>query len=40
MTDDQKKKLAHAFLLAPQLKLLYEHKENFRLIFDQRLTRE
>jgi transposase len=40
LTDDQKKKLARAFLLAPQLKLLYEHKEKFRSIFDQRLTRE
>lgn len=40
LTDDQKKKLARAFLLAPQLKLLYEHKERFRSIFDQRLTRK
>jgi transposase len=40
LTDDQKKKLARAFLLAPQLKLLYERKEKFRSIFDQRLTRE
>lgn len=40
LTVDQKKKLARAFLLAPQLKVLYEHKEKFRLIFNQRLTRE
>jgi transposase len=39
-TVDQKKKLARAFLLAPQLKVRYEHKEKFRLIFNQRLTRE
>ncbi len=37
---DEKKKLARAFLLAPQLKILYEHKEKFRLIFNQPLTRE
>ena len=40
LTDDQQKKLARAFLLAPQLKLIYQHKEKFRSIFDQRLTRE
>src|SRR5512139_327366 len=39
LTADQKKKLTRAFLLAPQLKLLYEHKEKFRSIFDRRLTR-
>jgi transposase len=40
LTDNQKKKLARAFLLAPHLRLLYEHKEKFRSIFDQRLTRK
>ena len=40
LTADQKKKLARAFLLAPQLKLIYQHKEKFRSIFNQRLTRE
>jgi len=40
LTVDEKKKLARAFLLAPQLKILYEHKEKFRLIFNQLLTRE
>lgn len=40
LTDEQKKKLARAFLLAPHLKLLHEHKEKFSSIFDQRLTRE
>lgn len=40
LTDDQKKKLARAFLLAPHLRLLYEHKEKFRSLFDQRLTRK
>ena len=39
LTADQKKKLTRAFLLAPQLKLLYEHKEKFRSIFERRLTR-
>ena len=40
LTPDQKKKLDRAFLLAPQLKLIYEHKEKFRAIFNQNLTRE
>lgn len=40
LTDEQKKKRDRAFLLAPQLKLIYQHKEKFRSIFDQRLTRE
>lgn len=40
LTVDEKKKLARAFLRAPQLKILYEHKEKFRLIFNQPLTRE
>jgi transposase len=40
LTADQKKKLARAFLLSPQLKLIYEHKESFRSIFNQRLGRE
>lgn len=40
LTDEQKMKLARAFLLAPHLKLLHEHKEKFSSIFDQRLTRE
>jgi transposase len=38
LTADQKKKLTRAFLLAPQLKLLYEHQEKFRSIFERRLT--
>ena len=40
LTDDQRKKLNQVFLLAPQLKVFYESKEKFRLIFNQRLTRE
>jgi len=40
LTADQKKKLNRAFLLSPQLKLIYDHKEKFRAIFDQHLTRE
>ena len=40
LTIDEKKKLARAFLLAPQLKIIYERKEKFRLIFNQKLTRE
>ena len=39
LTAEQEKKLARAFLLAPQLKLLHQHKEKFRSIFNQRLTR-
>jgi transposase len=40
LTPEQKKKLNRAFLLAPELKLIYEQKENFRAIFNQNLTRE
>ena len=40
LTPDQKKKLDRAFLLAPELKLLYCHKEKFRAIFNQKLTRQ
>jgi transposase len=40
LTADQKKKLTRALMLSPQLKLIYEHKEKFRSIFDQHLTRE
>ena len=40
LTPDQKKKLDRAFLLAPHLKSIYEHKEKFRAIFNQNLTRE
>lgn len=40
LTADQKKKLARAFLLSPQLKLIYAHKEKFRSLFNQRLSRE
>jgi transposase len=41
LTADQKKKLDRAFLLSPQfVKLIYEHKEKFRAIFNQHLTRE
>jgi len=40
LTPDQKKKLDRALLLSPQLKLIYEHKEKFRAIFNQHLTRE
>jgi transposase len=40
LTPDQKKKLERAFLLAPELKLIYLHKEKFRAIFNQHLTRE
>ena len=40
LTPDQKKKLDRAFLLAPQLRLIYEHKETFRKIFNQNLTRK
>ena len=40
LTPDQKKKLDRAFLLSPQLKLIYDHKEKFRTIFNQNLTRE
>ena len=40
LTPDQKKKLDRALLLSPQLKLIYEHKEKFRAIFNQHLTRK
>jgi len=40
LTVDQKKKLSRAFLRAPQLRIIYEHKEKFRLIFNQHLTRQ
>ena len=40
LTPDQKKKRDRAFLLAPPLKLIDEHKEKFRAIFNQNLTRE
>lgn len=40
LTADQKKKLTRAFLLSPQLKLIYAHKEKFRSLFNQRLSRE
>jgi transposase len=35
-TPDQKKKRDYAFLLAPQLKLIYNHKEKFRALFNQK----
>ncbi len=40
LSEEQKKKLALAFLLAPQLKMFYEYKEKFRSIFNQPLTKE
>jgi transposase len=40
LTADQKKKLDRAFLFSPQLKLIYDHKEKFRAIFNKNLTRE
>jgi len=40
LTADEKKKLARAFFLAPELKQLYEHKEKRRTLFDQHITRE
>jgi len=39
LTPDQKKKRDHAFLLAPQLKLIYDHKEKFRALFNQKIDR-
>ena len=40
LTPEQKKKRDRAFLLSPELKLLYEHKEWFRAILNQNLTRK
>jgi len=40
LTAEEKKKLARAFFLAPELKQLYEHKEKLRTLFDQHITRE
>ena len=39
LTPDQKKKRDQAFLLAPQLKLIYDHKEKFRALFNQKINR-
>ena len=39
LTPDQKKKLDRAFILAPPLKFIYDHKEKFRAIFNQQITR-
>lgn len=40
LTPDQKKKRDRAFLLSPELKLIYDHKEKFRAIFNRNLTRK
>jgi transposase len=40
LTPAQKDKLDHAFLQSPELKLIYDHKEKFRAIFNQHLTRK
>jgi transposase len=40
LTPEQKKKLDRTLLRSPQLKLIYDHKEKFREIFNQNLTRE
>ena len=40
LTPTQKDKLDRAFLQAPELKLIYDHKEKFRAIFNQHLTRK
>ena len=40
LTPAQKDKLDRAFLHSPELKLIYDHKEKFRAIFNQNLTRK
>ena len=40
LTPAQKDKLDRAFLQSPELKLIYDHKEKFRAIFNQHLTRK
>ena len=40
LTPDQKKKRDRAFLLSPELKLIDDHKETFRAIFNRNLTRK
>ena len=40
LTPAQKDKLNRAFLQSPELKLIYDHKEKFRAIFNQNLTRK
>ena len=40
LTPEQKKKRDRAFLISPELRLIYDHKEKFRTIFNQKLTRK
>ena len=40
LTPAQRDKLDRAFLQSPALKLIYDHNEKFRAIFNQRLTRK
>ena len=40
LTPAQKDKLSCAFLQSPELKLIYDHKEKFRAIFNKNLTRK
>ncbi len=39
LTPHQKNKRDQAFAFFPELKLIYDHKEKFRALFNQRLTR-
>jgi len=40
MKDEEKKKLESAFILAPELKQIYEHKEELRAIFEEDLSKK
>lgn len=40
LTSEEKKKLSEAFIIAPELKLIYDHKEELREIFEDDLTRK
>lgn len=40
LTSEEKKKLARAFAIAPELRQIYNHKEELRAIFEQNLTKE
>jgi transposase len=40
LTSEERKKLARAFAIAPELGHIYNHKEELRAIFEQNLTKE
>ncbi len=40
LSDEEKKKLHAAFILAPELKQIYDHKEQLRAIFEEDFSKE